>query len=240
MKNIDLFISCLIDQFYPQVGWDVVKVLEKLDCQVSFNPNQTCCGMPAYYKGHKEGAKEVATKFIEDFNSNNPIVAPSAACVNMVKNSYDHFFKNTSNHNIYRALQERIFEFSDFLMNQLKVESLPTEFHHKVAYHYNCHAVNGLHNPDDSIALLNMVKGLELVHSDKPGFCCGYSGDFASNYEKEAVERANRLLDSFEASGAEVVVSNDYHCLFHFSAIIKKSDRPVKLMHLAEVLAQGW
>lgn len=240
MKKIDLFISCMIDQFYPEVGWDVVKVLEKMGCEVTFNPNQTCCGMPAYYRGHKEGAKEVATKFINDFNSTSQIVAPSASCVNMVRNSYDHFFRNTSNHNIYRGLQERIFEFSDFLVNELKVESLPSRLQKKVAYHYNCHAVNGLQNSDASLTLLKMVEGLELVHDELPGFCCGYSGDFASNYEDEAVDRANRLLDGFEASGAEVVVSNDYHCLFHFQTILKKADRPIETMHLAQVLAQGW
>lgn len=218
----------------------MVKLLEKLGCEVKYNPNQTCCGMPAYYKGHKDSAKEVATKFLEDFSSKNKVVSPSPMCVNTVVSSYDHFFKNTSNHNIYRGLQQRVFELSEFLINDLGVTALPSKFNKKVAYHYNCHAVNMLENAQEAVKLLNMVDGLEMVHDELPSFCCGFAGDYAVNNEEDAVERANKLMDAFENSGAEVVVSNDYNCLFHFESIAKKKARPFEFMHLAQVLAQGF
>ncbi|MBI1184830.1 Fe-S oxidoreductase [bacterium] len=240
MQQVEIFITCMIDQFFPSVGWSMVKVLEKLDCEVKYNPNQTCCGMPGYYRGHRESTKEVATKFLEDFNSKNKIVAPSAACVNMVANSYDTFFKNTSNHNVYRGLQSRVFELSDFLINDLKVKELPSVFNKKVAYHHHCLSLNTLGLESEPLQLLQMVKGLQLVHTQAPGFCCGYGGDFAANNETEAVERANKLMDIYEKAGAEVVVSNDYNCLFHFESITKKSGRNISFMHLAEVLAQGF
>jgi len=113
-------------------------------------------------------------------------------------------------------------------------------FNKKVAYHYNCQSVNGIAITQEPLQLLQMVKGLEIVYKQEPGFCCGYSGDFAANFEEESVKRANKLLDAFEEAGAEVVVSNDYQCLFHFQSITKKKERPIQFMHLAEVLAQGW
>ncbi len=236
--QVELFISCLIDQFYPSVGWNMVKLLEKLDCEVKYNPTQTCCGMPAYFKGHRESAKEVAIKFLEDFNSKSVVVSPSAMCTNMVVNSYDNFFKNTSNHNIYRALQQRVFELSDFLINQLKVSQLPSVFHKKVAFHHNCNCINGLNCKDESIKLLKMVKGCELVYDNIPNLCCGYGGDFAAHHEKESIEQAEQLLQFYTNAGAEVVVSNDQHCLFHFQSI-KKNEYNIEFMHLADVLAQG-
>lgn len=237
--QVELFISCLIDQFYPTVGWNMVKVLEKLGCTVHYNPNQTCCGMPAYFKGHRDSTKEVATKFLEDFNSNNIVVSPSPMCTNMVVNSYDRFFKNTSNHNIYRSLQQRIFELSDFLKNHLKVESLPSTFNKKVAFHHNCNCVNYLDKKEESIKLLEMVNGCEIVHTEIPGLCCGYSGDYAANHEDKAVEKAKSLIKLYEESGAEVIVSNDQHCLFHYQSI-KGLDTSMEFMHLADVLAQGF
>ena len=218
----------------------MVKLLEKLGCDVKYNPNQTCCGMPAYYKGHKESAKEVATKFLEDFSSKNNVVAPSPMCVNTVVNSYDHFFKNTSNHNIYRGLQQRVFELSDFLINQMDVKELPSVFNKKVAYFQNCHSVNMLGKVNEPLQLLNMVKGIDIVYDSMPGMCCGYAGDYAVNNEQDAVARANKLLDEFEKTGADVIISNDYNCLFHFKSITKKNERPIEFMHLAQVLAKGF
>ncbi|MGB0429862.1 MAG: (Fe-S)-binding protein [Bacteroidia bacterium] len=236
--QVELFITCLIDQFYPSVGWNMVKLLEKLNCSVSYNPNQTCCGMPAFFNGHKESGKEVATKFLEDFNSKAYVVTPSAMCSNMVVNSYDTFFKNTSNHNIYRALQQRIFELSDFLINKLGVQELPSVFNQKVAFHHNCAGVNSLQKTNESIALLQMVKGCELVHTSVPNTCCGFGGDFATYNEKEAVAQAENLLEMYKNAGAQVVVSNDQNCLFHFLSL-KKNEHDLKFMHLADVLAQG-
>jgi L-lactate dehydrogenase complex protein LldE len=230
----------MVDQFFPRVGWSMVKVLEHLDCEVRYNPNQTCCGMPAYINGLRESAKEVATKFMEDFNTRTPIVSPSASCVDMVRNHYDNFFKNTSYHNIYRGLQQRIFEFSQYLVHELKVTQLPARLEGRVALLCNCHAQNGLDIKDEPLKLLGMVQGLELVHPGNFGHCCGYSGDFAVHHEEEAVAMANKMLDAYEQAGAKIVVSNEYQCLFHFQGITRKQERPLQFMHLAEVLAQGW
>jgi len=239
LKKVEIFISCVIDQFFPQVAWDMVKVLEHLGCQVKYNPSQTCCGRPAYTKGHREIAKEVATKFLEDFNTKDDIISIMPSCTSMVTQSYDTFFRNTSNHNRYRGLQQRVFEFSEYLTDTLNVETLPSRFHKKVAFHSNCQAINALGQKDTSIRLLKLVEGLDLVYEQLPGTCCGYAGNYAANNEKGSLEKAEQLLDVYQEAGADVVVSNDYHCLYHYKTIVKKTNRPLEFMHLAEVLAQG-
>ena len=183
--------------------------------------------------------KRVGSKFVEDFNSKNDVVSIMPSCTAMVAKNYDTFFRNTSYHNIYRGLQNRVFEFGDYLLNRMQVTELPSRYEGKVAIHTNCQAVNTLHQPDTSQRLLQMVSGLELVYTKLPGTCCGYAGDYAASNEKGAIKMANDLMDQYEASGAEIIVSNDYHCLLHFKTIVKKSNRPLRFMHLAEVLAQG-
>lgn len=184
-------------------------------------------------------AKEVATKFLDDFNTKDDIVSIMPSCTSMVTQSFDGFFRNTSNHNKYRGLQQRVFEFSEYLTDVINVQQLPSRFNKKVALHTNCKAVNALGQEAASLQLLEMVEGIDLVYKALPGTCCGYAGDYASNNEEGALQKAELLLDIYQNAGAEVVVSNDYHCLFHFKTIVKKTNRPIEFMHLAEVLAQG-
>ncbi|MFX6031662.1 (Fe-S)-binding protein, partial [Acinetobacter baumannii] len=92
-----LFVPCFIDQLYPTVAFNMVKVLEKTGCTVTYNENQTCCGQPAFNGGFWGEAREVCTKFINDFDHSNYIVAPSASCVGFVKNYYPKLFENSAN-----------------------------------------------------------------------------------------------------------------------------------------------
>lgn len=184
-------------------------------------------------------AKEVATKFLSDFDTKEDIVSIMPSCTAMVTQSYDSFFRNTSNHNKYRGLQQRVFEFSEYLTDVLNVQELKSSFSKKVAVHTNCKSLNALGQENSQLELLQMVQGLELVYDDLPKLCCGYAGDFAASNEEGALKKAEELLDVYQNAGAEVVVSNDYHCLFHFKTIVKKTNRPLEFMHLAEVLAHG-
>src|ERR1700690_3541276 len=118
---IDLFIPCFVDQIYPDTAFNMIKVLEKLGCGVNYNPNQTCCGQPAFNAGFWDDTKAVGSKFLNDFSTDTVIVSPSASCTGMVKNYYSDLFLNTTFHNKCRAVQNNIFELSDFLINVLKV-----------------------------------------------------------------------------------------------------------------------
>src|SRR5690242_17318433 len=94
VKNVSLFIPCFIDQLYPNVAFNMVRVLEKAGCSISYNTNQTCCGQPAFNAGFWEDAKDVCGKFLKDFSGSEYIVAPSASCVGFVKNYYGKLFED--------------------------------------------------------------------------------------------------------------------------------------------------
>jgi len=139
--NVQLFIPCFIDQLYPQVGFNMVKVLQKAGCTVHYNTNQTCCGQPAFNAGFWGESKEVCSKFIKDFSGDEFVVAPSASCIGFVKNYYPKLFENTSMHNEVKSLTEKVYEFSDFLVNIVKIESFGASFPAKATYHDSCAAL---------------------------------------------------------------------------------------------------
>src|SRR5215212_4554983 len=114
--KVQIFIPCFVDQLYPQTAFNMIKVLEKAGCQVSYNTNQTCCGQPAFNAGFWNESKAVCTKFISDFNKAEYIVAPSASCIGFVRNYYHKLFDNSSLHKDVQRLEKSSYEFSEFMI----------------------------------------------------------------------------------------------------------------------------
>lgn len=235
--TIQLFIPCFVDQLYPQTGFNMVKLLEKLGCTVQYNTNQTCCGQPAYNAGFWDDAKDVCTKFINDFKGSDYIVAPSASCVGFVRNYYPKLLDNSSYHNEVKELQKRTFEFSEFLVNVLKVEDVGASFHAKATYHDSCAGLRECKIKTEPRKLLSHVKGLELVEMNDVETCCGFGGTFAVKFEAISVAMADQKINHALASGAECIISTDLSCLMHLDGVIKNKGYKMQTMHLADVLA---
>lgn len=237
--TIQLFIPCFVDQLYPQTGFNMVKLLEKLGCTVQYNTNQTCCGQPAYNAGFWDDAKDVCTKFINDFKGSDYIVAPSASCVGFVRNYYPRLFDNSSYHNEVKELQKRTYEFSEFLVNVLKVENVGASFHAKATYHDSCAGLRECKIKAEPRKLLSHVKGLELVEMNDVETCCGFGGTFAVKFEAISVAMADQKINNALAAGAECIISTDLSCLMHLDGVIKNKGYKLQTMHLADVLANG-
>ncbi|MDZ4668260.1 MAG: (Fe-S)-binding protein [bacterium] len=237
--KVELFIPCFVDQFSPETGFNMIKVLEKVGCTVQYNPEQTCCGEPAFNAGHWEDAREVAEKLLNEVSSDKTLVCGASSCTSMIRNSYDLLFQNSSYHNKYRQLQKKNFELSEFLIDVLKIESLESKLNAKVAYLDACHALNHCKIRDQPRKLLQMVEGLELVEMAGAEECCGFGGTFAVNFEAISVHLAERKVENILQSGAQIIVSTDYACLMHLNGYIKKNNIPLKIMHIADVLASG-
>jgi L-lactate dehydrogenase complex protein LldE len=238
--TIDIFIPCFIDQMFPETAWNMIKVLEKLGCKVQYNQEQTCCGQPAWNAGFKEKVKPVATKWLNDFNSNNPIVSPSGSCTGMIRNYYLEMFANTSNHLKCKSAQARSFEFTEFLLDVLKVEDIGATLKGKATYHDACGALRECGIKEGPRTLLSHVKGLELVEMQDNETCCGFGGTFAVKFEGISTAMADQKVNNAIAVGAEYIISTDVSCLMHIDAYIQKKRLPIKCLHIADVLASGW
>lgn len=236
--NVNIFIPCFIDQLYPSVGFNMVKVLEKAGCSVYYNPNQTCCGQPAFNAGFVEDAKEVAAKFMRDFSENSDyIVAPSASCVGFVKNYFPALFDNATLHNPVRNMGKRIFEFTEFLTDVLKVENVGASFHAVATYHDSCAALRECKIKEGPRKLLSHVNGLKLVEMQDNETCCGFGGSFAVKFEPISIAMADQKVQHALKTGAEYIISTDMSCLMHLQGYIQQHNYPLKALHIADVLA---
>lgn len=238
--NVQLFIPCFVDQLYPSTAFNMVKVLEKAGCTVSYNTNQTCCGQPAFNAGFREESKQVCTKFVKDFEGSDYIVAPSASCVGFVRNYYTKIFDNSSQHNEVKKLGERLFEFSEFLVNVLKIENLGASLPGLATYHDSCAGLRECKIKDEPRKLLANVKGLELAEMNDVETCCGFGGTFAVKFEPISVAMGDQKADNAQATGAQYLISTDLSCLMHIDGVMKNKGLDIKAMHLADVLASGW
>lgn len=237
--QVQLFIPCFIDQLYPNVGFNMVKVLEKAGCKVNYNTNQTCCGQPAFNAGFRGEAKDVCSKFINDFRGEDYVVAPSASCVGFVRNYYGKLFDDSSiHHKTAEHLGKRIFELSDFLVNVLKVTDLGASLDAKVTYHDSCAALRECGVKKEPRVLLSHVKGLELVEMNDVETCCGFGGSFAVKFEPISIAMADQKVTNALATEAEYLVSTDMSCLMHLEGYINKEGKALKVLHLADILAR--
>ncbi|MGZ5134659.1 MAG: (Fe-S)-binding protein [Flavitalea sp.] len=238
--NIQLFIPCFVDQLYPETAFNMVKVLEKAGCKVTYNTNQTCCGQPAFNAGFWDDAREVCAKFLKDFKGTEFVVAPSASCVGFVRNYYSKLFDNSSYHNEVKDLQKRTFEFSDFLVNVLQVDDFGASLHAKATYHDSCAGLRECNIKKEPRQLLSKVKGLELVEMHEVETCCGFGGTFAVKFEPISIGMADQKIINAGNTGAECIISTDLSCLMHIDGYIKHKGSNLQTMHLADVLASGW
>lgn len=238
--NVQLFVPCFIDQLYPSVAFNMVKVLEKAGCSVSYNANQTCCGQPAFNAGFFDEAKSVCKKFLEDFKGKDYIVAPSASCTGFVRNYYGKLFENSSLVQEVKQIQDRVYEFSDFMVNVLKVEDVGARFVGKATYHDSCAGLRECHIKDEPRKLLSHVQGLELVEMEDNETCCGFGGTFAVKFNAISVAMADQKIHHAKNTEAEYLISTDMSCLMHIDGCASKKGAPFTSMHLADVLASGW
>lgn len=238
--EIELFIPCFIDQLYPDTGFNLVKVLEKLDIQVHYNHQQTCCGQLAFNSGNWDDARELGEKFIKDFSSGRSIIGPSASCISMVKNHYPKLFNNSSLHNSFKDIQGNIFEISDFLVNKLNVTNLGARFPHKVTIHDSCSALREYGLKNEVRILLSKVKDIEVIEMNESDVCCGFGGTFSVKHESISASMDERKVKNALDTGAEYIVSTEMSCLLNIEGYIKKHNLPIKVIHIVDILASGW
>lgn len=238
--DVQLFIPCFIDQLYPQTAFNTMKVLEMAGCKVHYNPEQTCCGQPAFNSGYWNEAAKLAHKFLNDFSDDMPVVSPSASCSSFVIHHYPKILNSDAQWlDKHQNLKPRIFELTDFLVNVLKKEELGAVFPHRVTFHDACSALREYGLKDEARKLLARVEGLELVEMKERDTCCGFGGTFAVKNADVSSAMAEKKVEFALQTGAEFILSTESSCLMNLQGYIRKKKLPIGVMHIADVLAQG-
>jgi L-lactate dehydrogenase complex protein LldE len=237
--RVTLFIPCFIDSLYPQVGVAIVKVLERLGHEVDYPEAQICCGQPPFNSGYWDEARVVAERQLAVFRDAEVVVSASGSCGAMFKVFYGELFKDQPQQAEAKALADKTFEFSEFLVNKLGVRDVGARFEGKVTFHDGCHGLRELGTKAAPRELLRAVKGLELFEMGEAESCCGFGGMFAVKFPQISTAMAEVKCNSIIDTGVEYVVSNDSSCLMQIQGYMNRhSPRVIKSLHLAEVLAE--
>ena len=238
--NVQIFIPCFVDQLYPTVAFNMVKVLEKAGCTVSYNTAQTCCGQPAFNAGFWDDSRTICNKFIKDFSGSEYIVSPSASCTGMIRNYYTKLYEDSSQIHEVASLQSRLFEFSEFMIKILKVDNVGAVLEGKATYHDSCAGLRECNIKQEPRQLLKNVAGLQLVEMNDVETCCGFGGTFAVKFESISIAMADQKVTNAVATEADYIISTDMSCLMHIDGYAKGHGQQIKSLHLADVLASGW
>lgn len=243
--NVSLFVTCLVDGFWPTVGVSTVKVLRRAGCTVRFEPRQTCCGQPAYNTGYEDEARRVVAAMLDAYEQDDSeaIVMPSGSCAAMVQHAPRLFEDDPRRLAQARAFGARSHELSSFLVDVLGVTDLGSEFEARAVWHDACHGLRDLGVRDQPRELLRHVRGLELVEAAGDPTCCGFGGTFSVKQPEVSTAMLDTRLKVLQDTSPDVIVSSDVSCLMQMDGRLRKGEesgpKAPRAMHLAEVLASG-
>ena len=223
--RISLFVTCFNDTLFPQTGRAVVRLLERLGCEVDFPLEQTCCGQMHMNSGYAREGAALARRFARVFGDAEMVVTPSASCAGMLR------------HQLADEDAPPVYELSELIVDRLGIEDVGAHFPHRVTFHPTCHSLRELGVGDRPLRLLRAVSGIELVELPQSDECCGFGGTFAvKNAEVSSAMLADKVRAVLD-TGAEIVCAGDNSCLMHIDGALSRQRTGVRCMHLAEILA---
>jgi len=237
-QTVTLFIQCLVDGIFPEVGEAVVGIFRKLGVSLACPPRQTCCGQPAFNSGYQGEARVAAKRFIEIFESAEDIVCPSGSCVTMVRHHYPQLFADDAAW-LQRAqdVAAKTFELTEYLVDILGVDDLGAHYNGVVTYHDSCHLLRNLRIKEQPRSLLRKIAGAEFVEMNDSDRCCGFGGSFSFKYADISAAMAEDKASNIIASGADTVVGCDMGCLMNIQGMLSRKGSSIKAMHIAQLLA---
>ena len=237
--KVSLFVTCLVDQIFPEVGLSTVRILRKLGVEVDFDVRQTCCGQPAFNTGFVEEAQSVARHFISVFKDSEKIVVPSGSCCTMIKVFLPELFpKKSKERSLAKSIAERTYELSYFLVSILGVENIGARFSQSVTYHDSCHLLRELKVCDQPRQLIRNIRDIDFREMKDSDRCCGFGGTFSVKFPEVSTAIGSDKLQSIKDTGANYVIANDVSCLMHLDGLLRRQNIPIKTMHIAELLAK--
>ncbi len=234
--KVSLFATCLVDMFQGNVGKATVELLERLGCEIEFPESQICCGQPAYNSGYVQDSKESMKRMISAFEHAQYVVSPSGSCAYMFT-EYPHIFKGDP---VWEekaiALAGKTYELTQFIVDVLGVEDVGARLEAKATYHTSCHMTRLLGVKEAPMKLLKNVKGLEFTELPGKENCCGFGGTFSVKMAQISEQMVDEKVQHVEETNAEILIGADAGCLMNIGGRIERKGKPIKVMHIAEVL----
>lgn len=238
--KVSLFITCVVDSVFPDVGVAMTRILQKHGCTVVFPEEQTCCGQPSFNSGYTDASREVGKTLLRAFKDADYVVSPSGSCVGMIRHYYPELFAEQPEwHEKALDLANKTYEFSQFLVNTLKVTDLGARFPYKVTFHPSCHGSRLLGVKEEPLQLLQQVKDIHLVELPYATDCCGFGGTFSVKMGDISAAMVDEKSQHVRETNTQVLVGTDMGCLMNIGGRLNRTGANIRVMHLAELLYEG-
>jgi L-lactate dehydrogenase complex protein LldE len=240
-ETIQLFITCLVDTFFPETGEAMLRVLNRAGVNVEFPAEQTCCGQPAFNAGLRADAMPLARHTIRTFEkTKGAIIIPSGSCAAMIRHGYLELFKDDPEWlPRARSLAGRVYEFTEYLVDVRGISDLGACWPGRLTYHPSCHLLRGLGVDRQPRLLLSHVRDAEIVDLPEREDCCGFGGVFSVEHPELSAEFLKRKIGNLEKSGAPTLVVADTGCRMHIAGGLARQRKDQRVVHIAEVLARN-
>ena len=239
MDTISIFIPCIVDLVYPEIGIAMAKILKHFKYKILYNDQQTCCGQVAFNAGHWNEARKVASKFINVFKNAEIIVGPSGSCVAMVRKYYPQLFENHYLYNDVLELGRKIFEFSEFLNKEDLIKKVSGRNKGNIGFHNSCHSYRELGIKDIPEKILQQIEGYELKQPKTEPVCCGFGGLFSLKFDSISETMAKTRIEMFTNMDVKTIITNDPGCLLHMRQEVIERKIDVEILHLTEFLVKS-
>lgn len=238
--QIALFVTCLSDSLFPDVGRATVRLLRRLGHEVVFPEAQTCCGQMHLNTGYQRDALGLIRHHVEVFEPYETIVAPSGSCVASVRHQHAAAAREAGDPALAdraEAVAGRTWELSELLVDVLGVTDVGAYWPHRVTYHPTCHSLRSLRVGEAPLRLLRAVRGIDLVELPDAESCCGFGGTFALKNPDVSTAMLADKMAAVLATKAEMCAAGDSSCLMHIGGGLSRLRSGVGTVHLAEILA---
>jgi L-lactate dehydrogenase complex protein LldE len=235
-NKVYFFGTCLVDLIYPQAGLAGMQLIQREGVRVIFPQDQTCCGQPAWNSGYRDEAKRVALAQLDCFPKDYPVVVPSGSCAGMMRHHYPEMFNGTPEWERVKALSDRVYELTEFLVHVLKIELKDLGEPARVALHTSCSARREMGVADEHEALLAQLDKVELVEQAHKEECCGFGGTFAVKHPEISAAMVEEKAGAISDTGAERLISGDCGCLMNITGHLQYKGQELRGQHIASFL----
>ena len=235
--NVLLFKGCVGEGLFAPVNRATRRVLHANNLNVTAPKDQVCCGALHAHAGDLEGARELARRNIEAFNSTAPIVTNAGGCGAMLA-TYGHLFANDE------KMAQPAAEFStrvrDVSQQLNEMRSAPTAVDDPVTYDTSCHLLYGQCTGEASERMLRRVAGDKFIPLNGTERCCGAAGVYNLLQPEMSQRVLNEKLANIKDTNAAILATGNPGCQMHIGAGAQLAGMKLRVCHPIELVDQAY
>jgi len=246
-RKIGIFIGCMGNYAYTNIGDSLIKILKKLEFDIFIPKKQLCCGAPAYFTGDFDTVDFLIKKNITYFESwideVEAILIPEATCSAMIKIDWEHFLHNQPKwRERAKKISKKIYMATEFLEKKTSLKEILVKkgkkFDEIVTYHDPCHArkMQGIYKEPRKLIKQNY----KFSEMSDPNVCCGFGG-VTMQSEKYHLSKAAgaKKVAIIKESEAEIVSAECSACRMQITNSLYNAKIDKKVLNPIELIAKA-